>query len=112
MGDQIPVIEEQSLAGCGCRKFRVDALGDHICTCTTHSGTKKAHDWVVDQLADLFRTTHKAKTQQVVKNQGHHCGDVDLVGYLANAADPVPLVLDLRIAHDHFGSSSDPNHNI
>jgi hypothetical protein len=26
------------------------------------------------------------------------CGDVELVGYLANAAGPVPLVLDLRIA--------------
>ncbi len=28
-----------------------------------------------------------------------------------NAADPVPLVLDLRIAHDRFGSSSDLNLN-
>jgi hypothetical protein len=34
-----------------------------------------------------------------------HCGDVELVVYLANAAGPVPLVLDLRIAHDRFGSS-------
>ena len=76
-----------------------------------HSGAKKAHDWVVDQLADLFRTTHKVKTQQVVKSRGQHCGDVDLAGYLANAAGPVPLVLDLRIAHDRFGSSSDPNLN-
>ena len=31
--------------------------------------------------------------------------------YLANAAGPVPLVLDLRITHDRFGSSSDPNLN-
>ncbi len=30
------------------------------------------------------------------------------VGYLANAAGPVPSVLDLRIAHDRFGRSSDP----
>jgi hypothetical protein len=27
-----------------------------------------------------------------------HCGDIELAGYLANAAGPVPLVLDLRIA--------------
>jgi hypothetical protein len=27
------------------------------------------------------------------------------------AAGPVPLVLDLRIAHDRFGSSSDPSIN-
>ena len=34
-----------------------------------------------------------------------------IAGYLANAAGPVPLVLDLRIAHDRFGSSADPNLN-
>ncbi len=84
---------------------------DHLCTCTTPSGAKKAHDWSVDQLADLFRTTHKAKTQQVVKVRGHHCGDMEIEGYLTNTSGPVPLVLDLRIAHDRFGSSFDPNLN-
>jgi hypothetical protein len=64
MGAQIPEIAEKPLAGCGCRKFEIDPLGDHLCTCTVHSGVKKAHDWVVDQIADLFRTTHKAKTRQ------------------------------------------------
>ena len=34
----------------------------------------------------------------MVKSRGHHCGDIELAGYLANTADPVPLVLDLRIA--------------
>jgi hypothetical protein len=111
MGAQIPMIAEKPLAACGCRKFKLDALGDHLCTCTAHSGVKKAHDWVVDQLADLFRTTHKVKTQQVVKRRGQHCGDIELAGYLANSEDPVPLVLDLRIAHDRFGSSSDPGRN-
>jgi hypothetical protein len=73
--------------------------------------TKKAHDWAVDQLADLFCTTHKAKTQQVTRSRGQQCGDIELAGYLANAAGPVPLVLDLCIVHDQFGSSSDPNLN-
>jgi hypothetical protein len=57
MGALIPVIPEKPLAACGCKKFQLDALGDHLCTCTTHSGAKKAHDWVVDQLSDLFLTT-------------------------------------------------------
>ena len=74
-------------------------------------GVKKAHDWAVDQLADLFCTTHKVKTQQVAKSRGQYCGDIELAGYLANTAGPVPSVLDLRIAHDRFGSSSDPNLN-
>jgi hypothetical protein len=108
MGAQIPVIAEKPLAVCGCRKFKIDALGDHLCTCKSHSGAKKAHDWAVDQLADLFRTTHKVKTQQVVKSRGQHCGDLELAAYLANEAGPVPLVLDLRIAHDRIGSSANP----
>jgi hypothetical protein len=33
------------------------------------------------------------------------------VGYLANETDPMPLVVDLRITHDRFGSSSDPSLN-
>jgi hypothetical protein len=70
MDVQIPVIVEELLTGCGCRKFQIDPLGDHLSTCTTHSGVKKAHDWVVDQLADLFRTTQKAKTQHVVRSRG------------------------------------------
>ncbi len=36
-------------------KFQLDTMGDHLCTFTIHSGAKKAHDWVVDQLTDLFR---------------------------------------------------------
>jgi hypothetical protein len=31
--------------------------------------------------------------------------EAPLAGYLANVAGPVPLVLDLRIAHERFGSS-------
>ena len=69
---------------CGCRTFQLDSLGDHLNTCTDHSGVKKAHDWMVDQVADLFRTTHKVKTQQVVKSRGQHCGDIELGGYLTN----------------------------
>jgi hypothetical protein len=108
MGAQIPAIAEKPLAVCGCRKFQVDALGDHLCTCTAHSGAKKAHDCAVDQRADLFRTTHKVKTQHVLKSRGQHCGDIELGGYLSNAAGPVSFVLDLRVAHDRIGSSADP----
>jgi hypothetical protein len=98
MGAQIPVIAEKPLATCGCRKFQLDPLGDHLNTCTAHSGVKKTHDWTVDQMTDLFRTTRKVKTQQVIKSLGHHCGDIELAGYLTNTTGLVPLLLDLRIA--------------
>jgi hypothetical protein len=111
MGAQIPVIDEKTLVTCGCRKFQLDTMGDHLCTCTAHSGPKKTHDWSVEQLADLFRTTHKTKTLHVTKSRGRHCGDIELVSYLANMVGPVPLVLDLRITHDRFGSNSDPSLN-
>jgi hypothetical protein len=45
---------------------------------------------MVDQIADLFRTTHKAKTRQVIESRGQYCGDNELAGYLVNAAGPVP----------------------
>ena len=93
------------------REFQLDPLGDHLNTCTTHSGAKKTHDWMVDQVVDLFRTTHKVKTQQVVKNRGQECGDIELVGYLTNETGPVPLVLDLRIVRDRVGSRTDPTLN-
>ena len=45
-------------------------------------------------------------------SRGQRCGDIDLAGYLANVAGPVPSVLDLRIAHERFGSSSDSEPSI
>jgi hypothetical protein len=77
MGAQIPAIPENPFATCGCRKFQLDHLGDHLNTCTTHSGAKKTYDWMVDQVPDFFPTTHKVKTQQVVKSRGQHCGDIE-----------------------------------
>jgi hypothetical protein len=51
------------------------------------------------------------KTLQVARSRGQRCGDIELAGYLANAAGPVPLVPDLHIAHDRFGCSSGPSIN-
>ena len=45
------------------------------------------------------------------RSRGQQCGDIELTGYLANTSGPVPLVLDLRIDHERFGSTSDPNLN-
>jgi hypothetical protein len=109
VGAQIPNLAELPLSACGCKKFTCDVLGDHVSTCTAHSGAKKAHDWAVEHVADLFRTTHRVKTQQVVQSRGQRCGDIELVAYLANGAGPVPLELDLRIAHDRWVSSSNPS---
>jgi hypothetical protein len=103
VGAQVPLLVEVPLSACACKNFNLCTV-DHLCTCTVHSGVKKAHDWETDQIADLFRTTHKVKTQQVDRNRGQRCGDIEPTGL-------VPLVLDLRIVHDRFGSSSDPSLN-
>jgi hypothetical protein len=66
---------------------------------------------MVDQVPDLFRTTHKVKTHQVVKSRGQPCGDIEVAGYLANETGPVSLVVDLRIDHDRVGSTTDPTLN-
>ena len=90
VGATVPALEELPLSSCAYKKIDVDALGDHVATCIAHSGAKKAHDWVVDQLADLFHTTHKVKTHQIVRSRGQRCGDIELSGYLTNVAGPVP----------------------
>ncbi len=87
------------------------SLRVHLGTWTTHSGVKKDHDWSVEQLVHLFRTTHHTKTEHVTKSRGRHCGDIQLATYLTNSVDPVSLVLDLQITHDRFGSRSDPSLN-
>jgi hypothetical protein len=89
-------------------KFAVDDLSDQVSTCTDHSGTKKTHVWVVEQITDLFHTTDKVKTHQMVRNRGQWCGDNDLVAYLADDAGTVPLTLDLRITHERWDSTSNP----
>jgi hypothetical protein len=48
-----------------------------LATCTSHSGVKKAHDWTVKQLANLFHTTYHTKTQHVTKRS-----DPNLNGHL------------------------------
>jgi len=53
----------------GSKKFQLDSVGDHVNTCTNHSGVQKTHDWTVDQLPDLFHTTHKVKTQPYLFSQ-------------------------------------------
>ena len=84
MGAQIPAIAALTLSACGCKKFQLDALGDHASTCTAHSGAKKAHDCAVEQLADLCRTTDKVKTQQVANSRGQRCGDIELAALLGH----------------------------
>ena len=98
-------------SACGCKKSALDVFDDHVSTCTVHSGSKKTHDWSVEQLPDLFHTTHRVKTQEVARSRGQRCGDIELAVYLTNAAGPVPLVLDLLITHEKFGSRSDPSIN-
>ena len=86
---------------CGCKGLIF--LGDHVSTCTVHSGATKTHDWTVEKITDLFRTTHKVKTQQVTKNRGQWCGDIELDSYLIDVPGPVPLVLDLHKQHMRVG---------
>jgi hypothetical protein len=76
-----------------------------------NSGVKKVHDWSVDQIPDLFRVSHKVKTQQVSRIRGQRRGDNEFTVYLLNELGPVTLVLELRIVHERFASRSDPSLN-
>ena len=73
LGLEVPVLSSLPrhhnlpAAKCGCKKFLLDTHGDHISTCTAHSGATKAHDWMVGRLGPLFRTAgHRVRTQHGV----------------------------------------------
>ena len=55
----------------------MDALDDHVSTCTSHSGDKKDYDWTVEQLADLFHTVQRVKTQEVTWNRVSDVGTLN-----------------------------------
>jgi hypothetical protein len=73
-------------------------VGDHVCTC--HCGAKKEHDSAVNQIADLLQTTTKVTTTKVARSRGQRCRGIELAAFLADAAGPINLVMDLRIAHE------------
>ena len=77
MGVKIPTIGTLPPSTLDPKKNVLDVLGDHLNTCITHSGDKKAHDWTVEQITDLFHATHKVKTHQVVRTRGQWCGDIE-----------------------------------
>jgi len=92
-------------------------LRDHVNTCTVHSVTKniqkKTHDCDVEQLDDLFHTTHKVKTQQVRKIRSQWCGDIEIFTYLITSLilwDRFHLCLTYT-SHERWGSTSNPSLN-
>ena len=95
VGAQIPQIVVLPPSTCGFKKFVVDDLGDHVTTRTTHSGTKKPHDWTVEQLTDFFRTTTTVKTTQVALSRGLRVSqrgvdsDIELAVFLADTVGTI-----------------------
>ena len=39
---------------------------------------------------------------------GQRCGDIELAAFLADAAGTINFVMDMHIAHERWGSSSNP----
>ena len=109
LGLEVPVLSSLPrhhnlpAAKCGCKKFLLDTHGDHISTCTAHSGATKAHDWMVGRLGPLFRTAgHRVRTQHGVSTSAEgrqKRGDVEILNYLQDAAGSRNLVFDLAVTH-------------
>jgi hypothetical protein len=76
VGAQIPVITSLTSSTFDYKRFSIDALGDHVNTCTVHPGTKKVHDWTVENLTDLF--SHTPQRKDTTGDRGQRCGDIEL----------------------------------
>ncbi len=88
----------------------VSDVGTRKTSCREHCA-EKAHDWAIDQLADLFRTTHKVKTQQVARIRGHRCGDIGDLGIVSTSGYfhcefVYRLFLQVHREPNHFVTSS------
>ena len=91
VGAYIPLLVEEPFSVYGSRKFQIDTLGDHLCTCTSHSGAKKSHDLSADQIADLFRTQSENETGDEEPGSvmwGHRVGDLPRGGSGAFGTGP------------------------
>ncbi len=104
MGAQIPVIAEKTLVVCDCRSSSW-TLWETISVLVPLIRVSKRlmTGWLINWLT--------FSSQHIQWKRNRHCGDIDLVVYLANVTGPMPLVLDLLITHDRFGSNSDFNLN-
>jgi hypothetical protein len=78
---------------------RVDLL---VCSLPLHR-----HSYI-GFILGFASSIHNKQLATADRSRVQPCGDIELSGYLANAAGPVPLVLDLRISHECWGSRSDP----
>ena len=94
VGEQIPAIASLPPSTCGCKKFSLDALVYHVSTCAAHSGAKTR---LVKQVIER-QCLCVCKDNPGDHNRGQRCGE--LAVYLADAAGPINLVMDLRIAHE------------
>jgi hypothetical protein len=75
-------------------------------TVTSHSGARLTTGWLI-KLLTSFAQPARLNLNRWLGAGGQRCGHIELTAYLAKG--PVPLVLDLRIAHERWGSSSDPS---
>jgi hypothetical protein len=91
MGTQIPIIVEKPLVDCGYRKFQLDTMEDHLCTSTTRSGAKKAHDWPtlnghLHYRNDIDKSLHETTTDKIRKYRA---------GYKNNPPSSVSFMSDI-----------------
>ena len=72
LGLEVPVLSflprhhNLPAAKCGCKKFLLDVHGDHISTCTAHSGATKAHDWMVGRLGRWRACARATRTTRLL----------------------------------------------
>ena len=122
MGDQILVIVETPLTACGCKKLQLGTLGVLVIISVLVPPTRVPRRLTTGRLTGWSIRWPRIFFEQHTKWKHNRClktGDI-IVGTSSclvtkctpcEHEDPVPLVLDLHIAHERFGSSSDPSLN-
>ena len=67
---------------------------------------------VMDTREPRKHTTGPLSNKQLAdSSRGQRCGDIELAAFLADAAGPANLVMDMPIVQERWGSSSNPRLN-
>ena len=111
MGVPIPHLVELSHHECPCKRFAIDALGDHLHTCTQHAGaTSGAHEHILTALQRLFtKAGYRTDRKHVPHSRGLKKADLLIKEFQLQGVRDV--IIDVTCRHEFHGSCANLERN-
>ena len=113
LGLPIPHLCKFQHHACPCKRFAIDAFGDHLHTCSQHAGATTgtgAHEHILTALQKIFtKAGFKTDRKQVPNSRGLKKADLLIKNFLLEGIHDV--IIDVTLRHEFHGSSAHPERN-